>query len=158
MDADIKHFWDLNRMYTALRDELMASLTDDDLAFRPGGENPSLGELCRELGETQHAYVQSFKTFEIDFSYRVNDDSYSKSVDKLKSWYAVLDQQLEEELETIDDGDVANIMMDRGGYEVPLPISLDILREALLIFYGKASVYLRSLGKDLPGQWRQWIG
>ncbi|MDE2637104.1 MAG: DinB family protein [Chloroflexota bacterium] len=157
MDADIKHFWDLNRMYTALRDELMASLTDDDLAFRPGGENPSLGELCRELGETQHAYVQSFKTFEIDFSYRVNDDSYSKSVDKLKSWYAVLDQQLEEELETIDDGDVANIMMDRGGYEVPLPISLDILREALLIFYGKASVYLKMMGKERTQMWRDWI-
>ncbi len=157
MDADIKHFWDLNRMYTALRDELMASLTDDDLAFRPGGENPCLGELCRELGETQHAYVQSFKTFEIDFSYRVNDDSYSKSVDKLKSWYAVLDQQLEEELETIDDGDVANIMMDRGGYEVPLPISLDILREALLIFYGKASVYLKMMGKERTQMWRDWI-
>ena len=157
MDADIKHFWDLNRMYTALRDELMASLTDEELAFRPGGENPSLGELCRELGETQHAYVQSFKIFEIDFSYRVNDDSYSKSVDKLKSWYAVLDQQLEEELETIDDGDVANIMMDRGGYEVPLPISLDILREALLIFYGKASVYLKMMGKERTQMWRDWI-
>ncbi|MCY3797292.1 MAG: DinB family protein [Chloroflexi bacterium] len=157
MDADIKHFWDLNRMYTALRDELMASLTDDDLAFRPGGENPSLGELCRELGETQYAYVQSFKTFHIDFSYRTKDESYLSSVAKLKSWYAVLDQQLEEELETIDDGDVANIMMDRGGYEVPLPISLDILREALLIFYGKVSVYLKMMGKERTQMWRDWI-
>ena len=73
MNADIKQFWDLNRMYTPLRDELMASLTDDELAFTPGGENPTLGELCRELGETQYAYVQSFKTFKIDFSYRTND-------------------------------------------------------------------------------------
>lgn len=157
MNADIKHFWDLNRMYTALRDELMASLTDDELAFSPGGENPSLGELCRELGETQHVYVQSFKTFNIDFSYRVNDDSYSKSVDKLKSWYAVLDQQLEVELEDIDDGDVANIMMDRDGYEVPLHISLDILREALLIFYGKVSVYLKAMGKERTQMWQDWI-
>ncbi|MCY3867166.1 MAG: hypothetical protein OXG68_17145, partial [Chloroflexi bacterium] len=88
MNGDIKQFWDLNRMYTQLRDELMASLTDDDLAFSPGGDNPTLGALCRELGETQHAYVQSFKSFKIDFGYRVNDDSYQGSVAKLKAWYA----------------------------------------------------------------------
>lgn len=157
MNPDIKQFWDLNRMYTPLRDELMASLTDDDLAFTPGGENPTLGELCRELGETQYVYVQSFKTFKFDFSYRVNDDSYLKSVDKLKSWYAVLDQQLEAELEDIDDGDVANKMMDRGGYEVPVHTSLDILREALLIFYGKVSVYLKAMGRDRTQMWRDWI-
>ncbi|MDE2747324.1 MAG: DinB family protein [Chloroflexota bacterium] len=157
MNPDIKQFWDLNRMYTPLRDELMASLSDKDLAFSPGGENPTLGELCREIGETQYAYVQSFKTFKIDFSYRVNDDAYLTSVDKLKAWYAELDQQLEAELETINDGDVANIMMDRGGYEVPLHISLDILREALLIFYGKVSVYLKAMGMERTQMWRDWI-
>jgi len=157
MNPDIKQFWDLNRMYTPLRDELMASLSDKDLAFSPGGENPTLGELCREIGETQYAYVQSFKTFKIDFSYRVNDDAYLTSVAKLQSWYAELDQQLEAELETINDGDVANIMMDRGGYEVPLHISLDILREALLIFYGKVSVYLKAMGMERTQMWRDWI-
>ncbi|MDE2855928.1 MAG: hypothetical protein OXN88_17285 [Chloroflexota bacterium] len=157
MNPDIKQFWDLNRMYTPLRDELMASLSDKDLAFSPGGENPTLGELCREIGETQYAYVQSFKTFKIDFSYRVNDDAYLTSVDKLKAWYAKLDQELEAELETINDGDVANKKMDRGGYEVPLHISLDILREALLIFYGKVSVYLKAMGMERTQMWRDWI-
>ena len=51
MNAQIQEFWNLNRMYTPLRDELMALLSDDDLAFTPGGSNPTLGELCRELGE-----------------------------------------------------------------------------------------------------------
>ena len=83
MNSEIKRFWDLNRMYTPLRDELMASLSDEDLAFSPGGDNPTLGALCRELGETQHAYVQSFKTFEIDFSFRLNGDDHLRSVAKL---------------------------------------------------------------------------
>jgi hypothetical protein len=36
---------------------------------------------------------------------------------------------------------------------------MDILiyREALLIFYGKASIYLKALGKTLPEQWQAWI-
>lgn len=157
MNADIKHFWDLNRMYTQLRDELVASLNDDDLSYTPGGENPTLGALCRELGEIQHANVQSFKSFSIDFSYRINDDSYLKNVDKLKAWYAELDKQLEAVLETITDEDVATKKMDRGGYEVPLHISLDILREALLIFYGKVSVYLKAMGKARTKMWRDWV-
>lgn len=157
MNSDIKQFWDLNRMYTPLRDELMASINDDDLAYTPGGENPTLGALCRELGETQHAYAQSFKSFKIDFSYRINDDSYLKSVDKLKAWYAELDEQLEAALSTISDDDVANKKMDRDGYEAPLHISLDILREALLIFYGKVSVYLKAMGKARTEMWRDWI-
>jgi len=157
MNADIKQFWDLNRMYTPLRDELLASLSDEDLAYTPGGDNPALGALCRELGETQYAYVQSFKTFKIDFSYRINDDSYLSSVAKLQTWYADLDQQLEAVLETVTDDDVANKKMDRDGYEVPLHISLDLLREALLIFYGKVSVYLKAMGKERTQMWRDWI-
>lgn len=157
MNADIKQFWDLNRMYTALRDELMASLTDEDLAFSPGGDNPALGALCREIGETQYAYMQSFKTFKIDFSYRTNDDAYLKSVPKLRAWYAELDQQLKAVLESVTDEDVANRQMDRDGYEVPVHISLDILREALLIFYGKVSVYLKAMAKERSEIWRGWI-
>ena len=157
MNADIKQFWDLNRMYSQLRDELMASLTDADLAYSPGGDNPALGALCRELGETQYAYVQSFKTFKIDFSYRTDDHLYLSSVAKLQTWYADLDQQMEAVLETVTDDDVANKTMDRGGYEVPLHISLDILREALLIFYGKVSVYLKAMGVERTEMWCDWI-
>ena len=157
MNSQIKVFWDLNRMYTPLRDELMKALTDDDLAFSPGGSNPTLGVLCRELGETEYAYVQSFKTFKIDFSYRTNDDGYLTSVSKLQAWYKQLDEELESALEAVSDEDVANKQMDRGGYEVLVHISLDILREALLIFYGKVSVYAKAMDKPLTQTWKDWI-
>ena len=158
MNPNIKQFWDLNRMYTPLRKELMDTLADDDLIFTPGGENPTLGELCRELGETLYAYVQSFKHFKIDFSYRTNDDSYLSSVDRLKAWYQQLHQELEAVLATVTDEDVAEKQMDRGGYQVPVHISLDVFREALLIFYGKVSVYLKAMGKARTQMWQDWIG
>lgn len=157
MNPQIKEFWDLNRMYVGLRDSLIDELTDDELAFSPGGENPTLGELCRELGETQQAYAQSYKNFKVDFSYRANDDKFLKSVAALKAWYAQLDQDLQAALEAVTDEDVAEKKMDRGGYEVPVHISLDILREALLIFYGKVSVYLKAMEKPRNEQWRDWV-
>ncbi len=157
MNAEIQRFWELNRMYVQLRDELMESLTDGDLAFTPGGSNPTLGELCRELGEVEYAYVQSFKNFKCDFSYRTNDDGYLRSVDKLKAWYAQLDKELEAALEAVTDQDVVKKMMERGGYQVPVHISLDIFREALLIFYGKVSVYAKAMDKPLSQMWADWI-
>ena len=62
----------------------------------------------------------------------VKDDAYQCSVAKLKAWYSTLDQELEAVLSTVTDADVANRKMDRDGYQVPLHISLDILREAML--------------------------
>ena len=90
--------------------------------------------------------MQSFKTFKIDFSYRSNDNDYLTSVAKLKAWYMQLDEELEAVLETITDEEVAENQMDRGDFTVPLHISLDVYREALLIFYGKVSVYCQGDG------------
>ncbi len=157
MNAQMKEFWELNRMYTQLRDELMGLLTDGDLLYTPGGANPSLGELCRELGETEYAYAQSFANFKVDFSYRRHDAELTRSVDKLKAWYAQLDAELEAAVNAVTDDDVANKQMDRDGYQVPVHLSLDIYREALLIFYGKVSVYAKAMGKPLTQTWRDWI-
>ena len=157
MNAKIQEFWEINRMYAPLRDQLMEALDDADLAFTPGGDNPSLGQLCREMGETQTAYVESYKTFKIDFSYRADDISLLSSVAKLQAWYTRLDAELEAALEALSDEDVASKQMDRGDFSLPLHISLDIYREALLIFYGKVSVYAKAMGKPLTQQWRDWI-
>ena len=157
MNAQIQQFWELNRMYTPLRDQLMDELSDDDLSFTPGGSNPTLGELCRELGETENAYVQSFKTYKADFSYRSNDDGCLNSVSRLQAWYAQLDEALEAVLETVSDEDVATKQIERDGFSIPIHISLDVLREALLIFYGKVSVYAKAMDKPLTQQWKDWI-
>ncbi len=158
MHPEIARFWELNRMYTGLRDKLFDHITDADLAFTPGGNNPTLGWLCRELGEVQQAYAQSFHNFKVDFSWRSDDDRYLRSTAALREWYAQLDAELEAALCSITELDMRDKQMDRDGYEVELPISLDIFREALLIFYGKVSVYMKAMGVQQQGMWKDWIG
>ena len=156
MHAEIQKFWEINRMYTPLRDDLLKNISDADLTRSPGGVNPSLGDLCRELGETQMAYIESFKSFKTDFSIRVDAAEYG-TVAALRAWYADLDEQLEAALQAITEDDLAAKQIDRGGYHVPIPINLDIFREALLIFYGKVSVYAKATGLPLTQMWKDWI-
>jgi hypothetical protein len=75
------------REYQALRDQLMEILTDDDLGYHVDGENPSLGALCREIGETEHCYIESFKSFTPDFGYRNADPRLEDSVASISTWY-----------------------------------------------------------------------
>jgi hypothetical protein len=149
--------------YQALRDQLMEILTDEDLGLRLGGESASLGALCREIGEIEHAYVKSFRTFRQDFSDRNLDPQLEISVAALNAWYAELDRDLMAAVAALSEEDIAGRRIIRGDFDEeffsPLPkIQLDVYREALLIFYGKVSVYLRAIGRPLPGQWPDWIG
>ena len=146
-------------LYQALRNQLMAIVTDKDLAFSPGGDNPSLGALCKQIGEVQVSYIESFKTYQQDFDYRMQEPGLQGSVDGLLSWFHELDKELRSVIESYSEEDLRNKVIDRGGnFIVPPQIQLEIYKEALLIFYGKCSVYLRLLGKTLPEQWLHWIG
>ena len=149
--------------YQGLRDQLMDMLDDDDLVERLGGQTMSLGELCREIGEIEHAYVESFRTFRTDFTYRNPDPRLEHSVAALKAWYAELDRDLKAAVEALSEDDIANRRIIRGDFDEdffsPLvKVQLDVYREALLLFYGKVSVYLRAMNRPLPEQWRDWIG
>jgi hypothetical protein len=158
MNSIMTGSWPTFAMYQALRTQLMALLSDDDLRFTPGGDNPTLGALCRAIGETEQAYIDSFKSFQCDFSYRNPDSTLTESVTRLVAWYAELDRALQAAVELLTEDDVQNKSIDRGpNFRVPPQIQLTIYQEALLIFYGKASVYAKTLGKELPRQWREWI-
>jgi len=41
----------------SLRYDLMAALTDADLGYKLPGDNPTLGELCREMDDMEHSYI-----------------------------------------------------------------------------------------------------
>jgi hypothetical protein len=157
-NAIMETYYPLFELYQRLRIQWMDLLTDEDLSFTPGGANLTLGELCREIGEVERAYIESFKSFSLDFSYRNPTPGLSDSVAMLKSWYAVLDQELRETVAALSDEDVQRRTVDRGGnFRLPPQIQLDVYKEALLIFYGKASVYLKMMDKPLPHQWQEWI-
>lgn len=149
--------------YQALREQLLDILGDEDLGTGFGGAALSLGALCREMGEVEHAYVESFKAFHMDYDFHQPDPRMETSVAALRRWYAELDRELMAALEALTDDDVTNRRIVRSDFDPeyysPRPTGqLNNYREALLIFYGKASVYLRALGKTFPPQWQTWIG
>jgi hypothetical protein len=149
----------LFELYQALRNQLMETLVDDDLSFRIHPEGPSLGALCREIGEVERAYIDSFKSFTQDFSYRYPEEAIESRVTELVAWYGALDEELKDTVAALDEADIINRVIDRGGgFTVSPRIQLEIYKEALLIFYGKVSVYLKAMGKTLPEQWQAWIG
>ncbi|MGA9531696.1 MAG: hypothetical protein WBR18_03175 [Anaerolineales bacterium] len=157
MDPSLDDPYRLMRLYMGLRDQLMGHLTDDALGFSPGGGNPPLSDLCRQIGEVQTSYIQSFRTFEQDFSYRHPDSTIGGSVEGLQSWYEELDADLEMALDQLSANDLAARIDRGGGFEVTPAIQLEIYKEALLIFYGKTSVYLKALDIQLGGRWESWI-
>ena len=149
--------FDVLHQTTAIRAELMNILSDADLAFKLPGSNPSLGAICREMGQVEQSYIDSFKTLKQSFAYAALDPVLDTSVDKLKAWYQTLDADLEAALVAIKDKDTQTTMIDRG-WPIALGAQFHVYREALLIFYGKATCYLRALGKPLPEQMASWIG
>jgi uncharacterized damage-inducible protein DinB len=158
MNSIMKEFYPVLQEYQALRNQLMDILADEELAHSPGGENMTLGALCREMGEVQHAYVESFKTFQLDFFYRNEEPGLEASVERLAAWFAELDRELKAAVEALSEGDVQNRVIDRGGgFTLPPRLNLVVYQEALLIFYGKVSVHLKAMGKARPQQWQDWI-
>ena len=157
MNSILADYYPTFRMYQALRTQLMDSLSDDDLGYTPGGANLPLGALCMEIGETEHAYVQSFKTFAINFSYRTPEPHLETSVARIATWFQALDAELEATIAGLTDEEIKTRQIDRGGWSLPPLIQLEVYKEALLIFYGKVSVYLKAMGKPRSQQWQDWI-
>ena len=159
MNSIMTGYYPTFEMYQALRNQLMDILTDEDLEYSPGGTNPPLGALCRELGEVEYAYIQSFKTFTLDFSYRNPAPGLEQSVARLSGWFADLDSALKATIEGLSEENIQQRVVDRGGgFTLPPQINLSVYNEALLIFYGKVIVYLRASGKTVPQQWADWLG
>jgi hypothetical protein len=159
MNSIMQGYYPVFEMYQALRNQLMELLTDDDLGYQAGGKNPTLGTLCREVGEVEHAYIESFKTFKQDFSYRNEEPGLAGSVEKLSTWFGELDRELKTTISGLSEDDIQNRKIDRGGdFTLPPQIQLEVYKEALLIFYGQVDVYLKAMGKTLPQQWQDWIG
>ena len=157
MHPDVVAAYENVRFYAQPRDALMGILTDADLRFTPSEQNPTLGDLCRQLGETQHIYVESFKTFKADFSYRNPDPSLANDIVRLIAWYAELDAALESALEALSDDDLRNNTVLRGEFQVAPLDHLEIYREALLLFYGRVHVYLLAMDKPRPNVWQAWF-
>ena len=140
-----------------MRTELLDTLIDADLAFNPGGENMTLGALFREIGEIEYSYTQSLQTFEQDWSYRNREAGLESSVARLRAWYQTLDEEMKATVSALSDEDLKKAVK-RNSFEMPLDMQLDVYLQALLIFFGKATVFLRVMNKTYPQDIREYIG
>jgi uncharacterized damage-inducible protein DinB len=142
----------------AMRAQAMDLLDDADLAFNPGGQNMTLGALCRELGETEHSYLESLKSLKQDWSYRNEEPGLEGSVARLKAWYAALDEEMKSVVSALSDEDLAKIVERDSTPTWPVETQLEVYVQALLIFFGKLTIYLKALNKPLPKEFQDYIG
>ena len=141
-----------------MRSQLLDILSDADLTFNPGGQNMTLGALCRESGEVEYSYIQSLKTFQQDWSYRNEEVALERSVARLKEWFQKLDDELKAAATALTDEDLKKTVDRGGGFAMPVDLQLDVYLQALLIFFGKATIYLKAMNKPLPQQIQEYIG
>lgn len=142
----------------ALREQMLDLLSDADLAYRLPGNNLTLGELCAEMGYIQQVYTDSFRTLSQNWEHRDSHPETPLSVAGLRAWYHTLDADLLAALEPLSDDDLRARIVNRGDFQVSSRVQFEIYHEAVLIFYAKASIYLKALEKPYTGQWISWIG
>ncbi|HAE82091.1 MAG TPA: hypothetical protein DDW33_07560 [Ktedonobacter sp.] len=157
MNRYMQEKWSWIEGTQGIRSQLMDVLSDADLAFSPGGQNMKLGALCREVGEIEYSYIQSLKTFKQDWSYHNTEAGLESDVSRLKTWYQTLDDEMKATVSALADEDLTKTI-DRGGYNMPVEMQLDVYLQALLIFFGKATVYLKAMNKAAPKQIEEYIG
>jgi hypothetical protein len=158
MNRFMQEKWSWIEASHAMRTELLDTLSEADLAFNPGGQNLTLGVLCRQMGEIEHSYIQSLKTFKQDWSYRNPEAGLETNTAKLKAWYQTLDDQMKTAVSAFSDEDLKKLVDRSGGYSMPVEMQLDVYLQALLIFFGKATIYLKAMNKPLPETVQEYIG
>lgn len=155
MQEQLKEAFGILKMTLPMRDEILDSLNDNDLSYSLEG-NPTIGHLLRRMGDIQHSYIKAFQTFKQDFSEKTEDESLLHSTEKLKVMFSELDDQLETALENISDEQFRSQMIDRG-FPMSIGAELHTFREGILTECGKLTVYLRTMGKELPQQVKDWL-
>jgi len=140
-----------------LRAQVLDLLSDADLTLSPGGQNMTFGALWRELGEVESAYRQSLQTFRHEWSAPQRDADLGGTVTQLKGWFQTQDAEMQAAIAALADADLTK-PVERGGGEVSVEFQLDCYLQAVLIFLGKATIYLRAMNKPLPPQVQEYIG
>ena len=79
---------------------------------------------------------------------------------RLRAWYAELDAELSAAARGHPRGRDSRAASSSAATasRCPWAAHFHTYREALIIFYGHADVYLRALGKHRSERWEDWIG
>jgi hypothetical protein len=138
-----------------LRSHLLDILTDANLTFSLPG-NLSLGDLFRQQAEVERSYADSFKTFQQTFEHDTSDPALATDVAKLKAYFQTVDADLVAALEALFEEDLERSI--ERGFPITVRMQFGVYYQALLIFFGKVSIYYRAMPLTLPEKWKDWFG
>lgn len=157
MNSLVRDHFPLLRETLELRHQLLDIIEDTDLAYALPG-NATLAALLREMAAFEEAYAASFTTFTLDFAAHTVPSDFARDVESLKRHFAVSEARLMAAIESLSDETIETQVIAREGFEVSVKEHYFIYREALLIEYGKISLYLHALERPYTEKWENWIG
>jgi hypothetical protein len=137
------------------RNQMLSALTDDELSHTLMNHTCTIGDLFREQGAWQAAYIESFKVHRMNYVLPQVDPNSTRTVAQLVAWFSRLDDELLAVLRKQHD---STTMIDAGHTRFSPDIWLMLYREFLLVFLEKLSGYFRCVGKPLIPQVIEWIG
>jgi hypothetical protein len=147
------------RGHHSMRDHALTLVSDADLNYGLPGQNPTLGELFVQLGDLEGVYTHCFETFALDWTHRQLPPPEPLTTSSLQAWFAAQDDAMKKALDRFTEEELQMDRIDRGHGFVASPHTQHLIyREAVYIFYGKLSVYLRALERDTGPEWAAWIG
>lgn len=147
------------RGHHSMRDLVLRVVSDADLVYKLPGANPTLGELMVQMGDLQGVYTHSFETFTLDWEHRQLPPPEPITIANLRAWFADQDEAMERAMSSFTDEELQIDRIDRGHGFVASPfVQHQIYREAVYIFYGRLSVYLKALERDAGEEWAAWVG
>jgi hypothetical protein len=147
------------RGHHSMRDHVLTLVSDADLAYKLPGQNPTLGDVLVELGDIQGVYTHSFETFTLDWAHRQVPPPAPITVAGVRAWFEAQDDAMKAALDRFSEDELRVDRIDRGQGFIASPfVQHEIYREAVYIFYGKLSVYLKALERDAGPEWAAWVG
>jgi hypothetical protein len=142
-----------------MRDGVLERLDDVDLAFTPGGANPSFGHLLEEVAALEESYAGSLDGDVQEWPSTDLPRDGTHSTSRLHERFQTLDAQLESAVSELSDGAIRDVTVTRPDGTVRTPDEqVEIYTQAMFIFLGKAVVYLRAMGRALPPSVERYIG
>jgi len=157
MKRSMQERWPWLEEVRGMRSQLVDILNNADLSFSPGGLNMTLGALLRWMGDLEYSYIQSLKTGMRDLSYHNTEAGLESDITRLKAWFQALDEEMLDTISAFSNEDLTK-RVDRGGFNSTVEREVDHYGEALLIFFGKATIYLKAMNKPVPESIENTIG
>jgi uncharacterized damage-inducible protein DinB len=157
MKRFIQERWPWLEEVRDMRSQFLDMLSNADLAFSPGGQNIPLGALVRKMGDLEYSYIQSLKTGVRDLSYHNTEAGLESDLTRLKAWFQALDDEMLDTISAFSKEELTK-RVDRGGFPSTVEREVDHYGEALLIFFGKASIYLKAMNTPVTESIEHTIG